>query len=275
MSDAELAEGIVGGTIDHKVLREQYQRRVYHWLYPMVRNAADAEDLTDRVFVRARRRLGRYDPSKVSLGTWLYLTTRTVACSYLRRRRLPAKTLDLLGECRELPRPGSEDLPVTAEARARVCRAVEELPMPERMVMRAHYRDELTWAETAHELGVRMRTVKLHAMRGFVLLRGILRGDGVRQGIAVPDERFARQDVEFTDAELDMFGDFTEAVQARKDPDMAEFLERCPESQAKIRPILETAMMLDREVVELRRNNPHVDLGKLFESGRKPGPGPK
>jgi len=86
------------------------------------------------------------------------------------------------------------------------------------------------------------------------------------------NERKDATDIDFTEAEIDMFGDFTEAVQAGKKPDMEEYLKRCPGSEAKLRPILETALLLDREITQFRRKYPHVDLRKLREMSRKPRP---
>jgi hypothetical protein len=79
-------------------------------------------------------------------------------------------------------------------------------------------------------------------------------------------------DIDFTDAELDMFGDFTEAVQRGENPDMEEYLRRCPGSEAKMRPILEMALLLDREVTQYHRKYPHVDLARLNELRRKSRP---
>jgi len=86
------------------------------------------------------------------------------------------------------------------------------------------------------------------------------------------DERKDTTDIDFTDAELNMFGDFTEAVQAGKTPDIKECLARCPGAEAKMRPILEMALVMDREVTQFRRKYPHVDLRRLLELTRGPGP---
>ena len=84
------------------------------------------------------------------------------------------------------------------------------------------------------------------------------------------NERKDATDLEFTDAEIDAFGDFTDAVQAGKRPDLEEYLKRCPGSEAKMRPILQTALLLDREIAQFRRKYPHVDLRKLREMAKKP-----
>ena len=84
-------------------------------------------------------------------------------------------------------------------------------------------------------------------------------------------ERTNPEDIEFTDAELDMFGDYTDALLGQEKPDMEAYLARCPGSEAKMRPILETALVLDREITQFRRKYPHVDLDKLFGLRHEPG----
>jgi hypothetical protein len=78
-------------------------------------------------------------------------------------------------------------------------------------------------------------------------------------------ERVDATDIDFTDAELDVFGDFTEAVQRCEHPDMEKYLARCPGSEAKMRQILEMALLMDSAVTQYRRKYPHVDLRKLRE----------
>jgi hypothetical protein len=56
---------------------------------------------------------------------------------------------------------------------------------------------------------------------------------------------------------------------------MEEYLKRCLGSEARMRPILETALLLDREIAQFRRKFPSVDLGKLLDLKRKPQPGPQ
>ncbi len=61
----------------------------------------------------------------------------------------------------------------------------------------------------------------------------------------MPNDRKRQTAIDFTEAELDMFGDFTDAVRAGGNPDIEVYLRRCPGSEAKMRPILETAVRLE------------------------------
>ena len=174
MRDAELAEGILKGLVDFRVFWDEYRDRVYSWLYPMVRNAEDAEDLTVCVFVRAWQRLGRYDPTRSSLCTWLYYMARSIGYSFLRKKRLPTVSLDLMTRGREPTCAGPAELHELAEARAQFWRAVGELPELERSVLALHYHDGYSWAEVAWQQDVSVRTAKFHGARGLALLKGRL-----------------------------------------------------------------------------------------------------
>lgn len=56
---------------------------------------------------------------------------------------------------------------------------------------------------------------------------------------------------EFTDAELDLYGEFSEAVRDGKNPDIEEYLRRLPESADKLRPDLEAVVVVSAEIKKL------------------------
>ena len=75
-------------------LVRQHQRRVFVTALQLVRNEADAEDLTQEVFVKAYRALGRFD-QRSDLFTWLYRITVNTALTFLARsKRRRADSLD-------------------------------------------------------------------------------------------------------------------------------------------------------------------------------------
>ena len=74
---------------------------------------------------------------------------------------------------------------------------------------------------------------------------------------------------EFTDAELGVFGDFSEAARDGKNPSIEEYLRRVPESADRLRPILETTVKFCAEVRRLKADYPGVDLARLLDPGRR------
>lgn len=170
MNNAGHAGGFVGGVMDIDALWDEFYERVYHWLYNMVGNAEDARDLTNCVFLRAWQRRARYDATQGTVCTWLYTISHNIAYSFLRKKRVWTRSLDLVpeesGPSREEPVERHE----AAVARERVWRAVDELPEMESKVMSLLYHDGLTLCEVARRLGVCLRTAKFHKARGLVLL---------------------------------------------------------------------------------------------------------
>ena len=171
MNNAGRAGGYDGGVIDIDALWDEFYERVYHWLYNMVGNAEDARDLANCVFLRAWQRQDRYNTAQGTVCTWLYTISHNIAYSFLRRKRVWTRSLDLVVE-----KPGpSSDEPVarheTAAAKEAVWRAVDELPEMESKVMSLHFHDGYALREVAQMLGVCLRTAKFHEARGIVLLR--------------------------------------------------------------------------------------------------------
>jgi hypothetical protein len=82
----------------------------------------------------------------------------------------------------------------------------------------------------------------------------------------------AESELRFTDQELEVFGEFSEAARDGKNPDVEDYLRRVPGSAEKMRPILVTVTRLVAELGKLRAEFPDVDLGRLL-GPNKPAPG--
>ncbi len=95
-------------TGDRAVLDELARRhieRVRATVYPMVMNAATADDLTQETFLKAFRNLHRFE-GQSQFGTWLHRIAVNTTYSYLRRaQRNPVTTS---AEAVELSRSGDE-----------------------------------------------------------------------------------------------------------------------------------------------------------------------
>src|SRR5215472_18360607 len=89
----ELARSARGGDMrSFEALVRRYQRRVYALAYQHLRDADEAQDLAQEVFVRLYRNLGRYDPSR-PFQPWFWRLAVNVAATY--RRHRPATALEL------------------------------------------------------------------------------------------------------------------------------------------------------------------------------------
>ncbi len=86
-SDAALlARALAGDRDAFRVLVERHSRRVFRLAYRMTGNEQDAEEVVQEAFLRAYRRLDRFE-SRANFGTWLYRIAVNCSLDLLRRRR--------------------------------------------------------------------------------------------------------------------------------------------------------------------------------------------
>lgn len=78
-------------------LYEQYQQRVFRYIFYRVGDAPSAEDLTAQVFERAWRKLATFQTDRGAFAVWLFAIARNAVNNHLRTKRLWRwVTLDIL-----------------------------------------------------------------------------------------------------------------------------------------------------------------------------------
>src|SRR5215813_7232077 len=81
---------------DHAAFEYIYQgycRRIYSVCLRMVRNPAEAEDLTQQTFLQLFRKIGTFR-SEANFSTWLYRVTVNVVLQHIRTRKPAATVVD-------------------------------------------------------------------------------------------------------------------------------------------------------------------------------------
>ncbi len=164
--------------------------RVYGYVLRMVRNAAEAEDLTQETFLRAyRRRKSLRDP--LAARGWLYRIATHVALDRLRRRKHEGVIEPHEGEDRmasALSRaPSALELTERKETSRCVQRCLDFLPDDYRAVLLLHLGHKLTATEIAGLLGLKLTTVKMRLHRARRGLQQIM-----ACGCAVSNDRQGR-----------------------------------------------------------------------------------
>ena len=142
---------------------------------------ADADDVTQEVFVRVARRLDRFRGDSC-LRTWLHRLARNCALDRRRSARGRAIHLDLSVLDRR-PAGSSEDVPFwgleAAERRRVVHECLDELPDRLRELLRLHYWQELSVEEIAHLVRRPPATVRSSLYRGRRRLFRAITGRGL------------------------------------------------------------------------------------------------
>ena len=150
-------------------LFDHYNLPVYRYIASRVGRPADAEDLTQAVFVRALEALPRYEERGVPFGGWLFRLARNAVIDHHRTRRDHAG-LDEVGE-RAVPDPGPESLAETRDEIAAVGAALVGLTEAQREALALRFFAGLSTREAAEAMGRQEGTVRGLQFRAIGALR--------------------------------------------------------------------------------------------------------
>lgn len=174
------------GTPDTGVLFETYHDRIYHYIHGMVKNPAEAEDLTQETFLRAYRHGDSLRDPEAVRG-WLYRIATHACLDRLRQRKPPISLDSEQSETHIAPPVSKSPSPLEVSERketsACVQRCLDFLPDKYRAVILLHEAHSLTAGEIARLLGVTLATVKIRLHRARHKLQNVM-----ERGCAVSDD---------------------------------------------------------------------------------------
>jgi len=162
-----LLDRLAGG--DHAALAEVYDRYaglVNGLALRILRNAAEAEEVIQEVFLQIWRQAVRYDSTRGSAEAWICTIARTRALDRLRRRISRRED-----SSEALPSP--TDIPRTVEVLA-MHKALLSLSPDQRRALELAYYEGLTQSEIAERLGEPLGTVKTRIRTAMMRLRDVL-----------------------------------------------------------------------------------------------------
>jgi len=174
-------------TPDAAAIFAAYRDRIYRYICRMVRDPAEAEDLTQETFLRAHRRLYLLrHPDAV--GSWLYRIATHVCLDRLRQRR-PQDSIDepeVANRVEGTARTRLSPAEIAERRQTSLCvqRCLDYLPDNYRAVLLMYQIHSLTAPEIAGLLGVRLSTAKMRLHRARRMLLQIM-----EYGCAVSDDR--------------------------------------------------------------------------------------
>ena len=148
----------LGSAIDFEHAYRMYSRRVYAKCLHMVGNEAEAEDLTQEVFLQLFRKMDSFR-GESAFATWLYRVAVNVVLMRLRRKSLITSSLEEVTELKEGISSlhqvlGAPDRALTtAIDRLNLERAVSQMPAGYRQVFLLHYVEGYEHREIARILG--------------------------------------------------------------------------------------------------------------------------
>jgi RNA polymerase sigma-70 factor (ECF subfamily) len=157
----DIAYRIAGN--DHSALKwlyDQYNASFYHLAFAIVHSAELAEEIVEDVFIQVWRKRTRIATVE-NLHLYLYVTTRNISRSYLRKYRnqrhinfdnlaLPHYRLEIT----------PEDIMISGEVIQRVNNIINDLPSKCRLIFKLVKEDGLKHREVAELLHLNVKTVE-------------------------------------------------------------------------------------------------------------------
>jgi RNA polymerase sigma-70 factor (ECF subfamily) len=174
--DFELAQAAARGQMDaFETLYERHHRRVYSLCLRMLANPAEAEDLSQEVFVQLFRKIGSFR-GESAFTTWLHRMTVNQVLMHFRKRGVRMEqTTEEGDELNSVVQAGTErphSMPVVD--RIALERAITELSPGYRTVFVLHDVEGLEHEEVARVLGISVGTSKSQLHKARMKLRGLL-----------------------------------------------------------------------------------------------------
>lgn len=177
-TDWDLVERVkAGDDAAFQMLMQRYTRPLLNFIYRLIGNAAEAEDVTQDLFARAYQHIRKppFHRTSASFSTWLFQVARNAALDSLRRRkRHPAESLSVLEE-RGISVPGGGSTAAEAlavkETGEQIAAAVALLPEDQRTVLLLSEYEQLPDSEIANILKCSQKSVEARLYRARQFLR--------------------------------------------------------------------------------------------------------
>jgi RNA polymerase sigma-70 factor, ECF subfamily len=174
-TDTEVFQALRSGNLSAlSIFYERYGEIVYRVALRMLKNAQEAEDLTQEVFLTLWRSQ-TYDSKRGSMQVFLTTLTRSKAIDRLRQiqarsQRLQKWSRNFFPENRNT----LMDKASNQELSHRIREALSELPSQQRQVLEMAYYDGLSQSEISQDLKMPLGTVKTYKRKALLKLRQML-----------------------------------------------------------------------------------------------------
>jgi RNA polymerase sigma-70 factor (ECF subfamily) len=175
-SDGALVQRAQAGDREaFRVLVERHSRSVFRLAFRLTGNEHDADEVVQESFIRAHRRLTRFE-SRSTFSTWLYRITANCAVDLLRARKTH-ESLDADESGSAVPpeavttAPNQERQVLGRQIQARVRAALAHLTENERMAFVLRHVEGLSIEEIAQQMNLRTNATKHSIFRAVRKMR--------------------------------------------------------------------------------------------------------
>jgi RNA polymerase sigma factor (sigma-70 family) len=167
-----IQQALAGNDRAYKKLMSKYHDPIFNFIYKMVHDRQQVEDLTQEAFIKAFASLKNFN-DEYAFSTWLYKIATNNSIDFIRKRKLQMYSIDKPIESKdsdytfELPDDSYEaDRELISDQRTKLLNAaIARLPEKYRKVIRLRHVEEKSYEEIAVQLNLPIGTVKAHIFR--------------------------------------------------------------------------------------------------------------
>ena len=147
--------------MDFEQVYNKYYSSIYLYIFKRIKRAAEAEDLSNEVFYACLKSFDKYDSSKSSIVTWLFVITNNKLKNYYRDRKI-AVSLNDDDNPIELPYDEDFDSAIyVTDIRKVLHLGLSSLPERERTIIILKYFHHLKSEEIASRLNLSAVNVRV------------------------------------------------------------------------------------------------------------------
>jgi RNA polymerase sigma-70 factor (ECF subfamily) len=181
LSDAALLALLAEGELDAAAcLYDRYSPMLLSLSLRIVRDRSEAEDVVHDAFITMNERASQYASDRGSVVAWLVTLVRNLSIDRTRRRDRRGVILKrVAAEDTRAATQNPEEILADATVRARIRKALAQLPEVQRLTLELAFFEGLTYPEIAEKDGVPLGTVKSRAARALGSLREALEAEQV------------------------------------------------------------------------------------------------
>jgi RNA polymerase sigma-70 factor, ECF subfamily len=165
-------KAIDGGGEAFGGLYDMYVDRVYRYIYYRVSNKADAEDLTQQVFIKAWQAIGRYKQTASPFYAWLVKISHNLVIDFYRSRK--SETYIDFDIVATKPEANLAHVVEGQFNRQEIRQAINKLHGDQQQVILMRFIEDFSYSEIAAALGKSEGAIRVILHRGLAKLKTIM-----------------------------------------------------------------------------------------------------
>lgn len=167
-NENQLIKDILNGNKESfSVLMKNYHDEIYHYVYNLVGDFNNSDDVVQEIFIRVYNKLSSYNPQKAGFRTWLYRVSHNYTMSFLKNfNKIKQKEIMKNDHDKIISTIDIETETIKSDELNKVIEVIERILKPKaKKIIYLHYFSELTPKEisdvTKYPLQTIYKTIKV------------------------------------------------------------------------------------------------------------------